>query len=330
MSEIRLNILTREWVIISAERARRPTDYIDTREKKAVPAHMPSCPFCLGNERKTADEYFRLSEDGGWQIRVVANRYPALSLEGERRQSVDGLKRSITAVGRHEIIIETPAHDLDIASYGLKHIEELILIYRGRFNEAHADPRVEHVIIFKNHGEGSGTTIEHPHTQLVAVPVVPMQFRKRVEYAMHYFDDTGQCIVCSMIAKELEEGVRVVIDTDHFLTFIPYAALSPFHTWIFPKRHSATFSSITDDEAKDLAFHMKTLFTKFKNGLEDPDYNYVIRSSRPADGRNEYCHWYLSVVPRITKTAGFELGSGMFINTEPPEESAAFLRGVGV
>lgn len=330
MSEIRLNILTREWVIVSAERAMRPTDYIDTREKKAAPAHLPSCPFCLGNERKTADEYFRLSEDGGWKIRVVANRYPALSFGGERKQTVDGLKRSVSAVGRHEIIIETPAHDLDIASYDLKHIEDLIRIYRGRFNEAHADPRVEHVIIFKNHGEGSGTTIEHPHTQLVAVPVVPMQFRKRVEYAMHYFDDTGQCLVCSMIGQERADGVRVVIDTEHFLTFIPYAALSPFHTWIFPKRHCATFSGITDDEAKDLAFHMKTLFAKFKNGLEDPAYNYVIRSSRLQDGRNEYCHWYLSVVPRITKTAGFELGSGMFINTEPPEESAAFLRGVVV
>jgi UDPglucose--hexose-1-phosphate uridylyltransferase len=143
---------------------------------------------------------------------------------------------------------------------------------------------------------------------------------------MHYFDDTGECLICDTIKMEMEDGRRIVIDTDNFVTFVPYAALSPFHIWIFPKRHSASFSDISDEEIKDISFHLKSLLSRFYTGLEDPDYNQVIRSSRPKDIGNEYTHWYLSIVPRLSKVAGFELGSGMYINSSLPEESAAFLR----
>lgn len=330
MPELRLNLVTREWVIIATERAKRPVDFIDRRDRRSALQHLTTCPFCPGNERRTPMEHFRLSENGSWRIRVVANRYPALAAEGDRKRTIESFKRSVTGVGRHEIIIESPSHNLNIPSFDLKHIEELIQIYKGRFIEAHSDPRVEHVIIFKNHGEGAGTSLEHPHTQLVAVPVVPIQFRDRVQSMMYFFDDTGECLLCSIIKKEREEKVRVILETEHFITFIPYAALSPFHTWIFPKRHSASFSEITEDEINEMAYHIKTLLAKFQSGLEDPDYNYVIRSSRPSDAANEYCHWYMSVVPRITKAAGFELGSGMYINTALPEESAGFLRSIQV
>lgn len=331
MPEIRLNLVTREWVIIASERAKRPVDFKNNKERRPMPPFLASCPFCAGNEQKTPEERYRIQDSsGGWKIRVVANKYPALSLQGERKRITDGFRRSETGVGIHEVMIESPRHDLMIPRMEPGHIEDIIRTYKERFIDAHRDKRIEHVIIFKNYGEGAGTSLEHPHTQLVGVPVMPIQFRERVQAAMHYFDDTGECLICALTKREREEGVRVVTDTPNFITFIPYAALSPFHTWIFPKRHSASFATINEEEIKDLAHHLKILLSKFHYGLEDPDYNYVIRSSRPQDCENEYCHWYLSIVPRLTKTAGFELGSGMFINSSVPEKSAEFLRSVQV
>jgi UDPglucose--hexose-1-phosphate uridylyltransferase len=329
MPELRLNLVTREWVIIATERAKRPTDFRSPYlDRPSAPESSPACPFCPGNEKKTPEEHLRLADEKGWRIRVVANKYPALEGSGERTRRLDGLKRSISGVGVHEVIIEHQRHNLSTALFEDKHIEDLVLVYKNRFIEAHRDPRVEHVIIFKNHGEAAGTTVTHPHTQLIGTPVVPIQFRDRVQSAMHYFDDTGECLMCATLKRELSERTRVITDTQHFLTFIPYAALSPFHTWIFPKRHSSAFSTISSDEAKDLAHHLKAILLKFHKGLDNPDYNYVIRSSRPQDAGNEYCHWYISIVPRLTKAAGFELGSGMYINTSLPEESAEFLRSV--
>ncbi|MBI5643409.1 MAG: galactose-1-phosphate uridylyltransferase [Deltaproteobacteria bacterium] len=327
MPELRLNLVTREWVIIATERAKRPMDFKNSVDKPAVPPYLKTCPFCPGNEYRTPQEHYRLPFDGNWKIRVVDNKYPALS-PGEKKRVSDGYKRSISGIGVHEVIVENPIHNISTALMDVRDIEDIFRVYKARFIDAHKDPTVEHVILFKNHGESAGTTLEHTHSQLVGTPVVPIQIRDRVQAALHYFDDTGECMICSILKREKEEGARVIIDTGHFLTFVPYAALSPFHTWIFPKRHSAVFSDITEEEIRDIAYHLKVLLSKFHYGLEDPDYNYVIRSSRPQDRGNEYCHWYLSIVPRLTKTAGFELGSGMFINTVVPEKSAEFLKGV--
>jgi UDPglucose--hexose-1-phosphate uridylyltransferase len=329
MSELRLNLVTREWVIMAKERALRPEDFKRVRVRKTLPGHLDTCPFCPGNEAKTPEERFRLDGRDGWKIRVVDNKFPALSKIGERRRVREDNRRLVSGVGVHEVIIETPLHNMNPALMDLKDVEEIISIYRNRFLEAYSDPRVEHVIIFRNHGERAGTSLEHPHSQLIATPVVPVQFRDRIEATLHYFDDTGSCLMCDLSKGEMEEGTRVIHDSEHFLTFIPYAALSPFHTWIFPKRHSASFAKITEEETKDLAFHLKTLLSKFYHGLEDPHYNYVIRSSRPKDADNEYCHWYMSVIPRLTMTAGFEMGSGMYINTCLPEECANFLKSAG-
>jgi UDPglucose--hexose-1-phosphate uridylyltransferase len=331
MSELRLNLLTREWVVIATERAHRPRDYISERVRPPLPPYLKSCPFCPGNEDKTRDEYMRLDAKPpakGWRTRVVANKYPAVSLEGDKKRIMDGIRRCVTGVGIHEIIIESAAHNETMAHFDRTHLGDLIHIYKNRFIESYRDPRVEHVIIFKNHGLGAGTSIEHPHSQLIATPVVPVQFRDRVQAAMHFFDDTGECLVCSITGREILDRTRVIIDTDHFLTFIPYAALSPFHTWIFPKRHCATFSDIREDEVADLAAHLKEIMMRYYHGFDNPDFNLVIRSSRPQDIANEYCHWYISIVPRMSMVAGFELGSGMFINTNLPEASAELVRAV--
>ncbi|MBI5874438.1 MAG: galactose-1-phosphate uridylyltransferase [Deltaproteobacteria bacterium] len=329
MPELRLNLITREWVIIATERAKRPEDFKTTASRKESPPYVETCPFCPGNESKTPGETFRISGDEtGWKARVVPNRFSAVSASGNKERRIDGLIRNVTAVGVHEVIIESPLHNTNPALLSLEQMEDVVKIYKNRFMEAYKDPRVEHVIIFKNHGEGAGTSLEHPHSQIIGTPVTPVQFRDRLEAAAHFFDDTGECLMCMLAKKEKEDGVRVITETEHFLAFVPYAALSPFHTWIFPKRHSASFGNITEAEIKDLALSLKNILSKLYHGLTNPDYNFVIRSNKPKDCDLEYFHWYVSIIPRVSKAAGFELGSGMYINTSLPEESAGFLRKV--
>ncbi|MGB6168938.1 MAG: HIT domain-containing protein, partial [Geitlerinemataceae cyanobacterium] len=165
---------------------------------------------------------------------------------------------------------------------------------------------------------------------LAATPIVPYEVRFRTQESIRYFDDTGICLVCNILADELAAGDRIIFTSEHFVAFIPYAALSPFHTWVFPRRHSSSFDDITDEEIVDLAIVLKTTLAKLYYGLGDPDYNYVIRSSPTDEQRTDYFHWYLAIVPRLSLTAGFELGSGMYINTSLPEESAEFLRSVEI
>ncbi len=330
MPELRLNLITREWVIIATERAKRPDDFRQKKDKKYLPERVSDCPFCPGNEGKTPGEIMQLSSDDEWKIRVTPNKFAALNIEGERQRINEGLKHLVTGVGRHEVIIESNLHNTTIALMPQNDVADVISSYKNRFLDIYNDPRIEHVIIFKNHGERSGTTIVHPHSQIVGTPVIPLQVRDRVEETTRYFDNTGECLMCATVRTEFAEGRRIILDSKHFLTFIPYAALSPFHTWIFPKRHMASFGDINDEEITDLAYSLKTVLLKFYNGIENPDYNYVIRSESPKESGSEYFHWYLSIVPRVIQAAGFELGSGMYINTSLPEEIAEFLRRVKV
>ncbi len=328
MPELRLNLITREWVVLNTERAKEPQAFRRSEPIEARPEYVESCPFCPGNEVRTPDELFRISKNGGWKIRVVSNKYPALSKDGGAGRVTDGMKRMVAGVGRHEVIIESPLHNTSPAFLAQEYVEDIIRIYRDRFDNACLDPGIEHVIIFKNHGAASGTTIAHPHSQLIATPIVPMRFRDRLLDAMHYFDDTGRCLRCDVLKMEQDDGKRVIMDSEHFLTFIPYAALSPFHTWIFPKRHTPSFSSISEDEVKDLASHLKSVLTKLYRGLDDPAYNFVISSAKPGESAVDFTHWYMTIIPRVVQSSGFELGSGIYSNPCLPEKSAEFLRGV--
>lgn len=333
MSELRLNLITREWVIISPDREGRPSDFNkDFTAPSDLPDHNDKCHFCKGNEALSEGEVVHTGHVGletdDWLVRVVNNKYPALQKDGEKTRITEGVKRFVSGVGLHEVIIDSPNHSDHIAIMDTDHISELLKVYRDRFVNAYEDPRIEHVMIYRNHGEKAGTSTIHPHSQLIAIPVTPQQLRDRVQGMMQHFDDTGKCLVCDILKSELSEKSRIIKETDHFVTHIPYAALGPYHTWIMPKRHSATFADITDDERSDLAVHLKSVLFKLYKALGNPSYNYVIRSSRPVDKNSEFSHWYLSVVPRLNPMAGFELGTGMYINTHAPEKDAEFLRSV--
>ncbi len=330
MPELRQNLLTREWVIIAKERARRPEEFKSKKEKKELPEYKKECPFCPGNEKMTPYESFTIQEKKGWKVRVIPNKFPALASEGKRDRHIEGIHRFMSGVGIHEVIIESPLHNLTTALMPVEDVRNILVAYRERYLKILKDERIEMIIIFKNHGESAGTSLEHPHSQLIGTPLVPTMIRYRNEEAMRYFDDTGECVGCKIIKEELTARKRIVWESEYFVAFIPYGAYSPFHTWLFPRRHVSSFGSILDKELEDLASVLKTVLAKLYHGLDDPDFNYCIRSIPSDIGQMDYLHWYISIIPRLTRTAGFELGSGMFINTSVPEESAGFLREMNI
>jgi UDPglucose--hexose-1-phosphate uridylyltransferase len=330
MSELRQNIITRDWVIIATERAQRPDQFaVAKRELESPPPHQSTCPFCVGNEEDNTVETCRLCDDHhNWKVRAITNKFPALSPTQTGVRISDGIHRTISGIGYHEVIVEHPRHDLTTALLTFQDLANILLVYRQRYSEIRKDPRIETIIIFKNHGESAGTSLEHPHSQIAATPVVPYQFRTRIDEAIRYFDDTGKCLFCRTLEDELAAKQRIIVESEYFVAFIPYAALSPFHTWIFPRRHSSSFDDINDEEIADLAIVLKTVMAKIYYGLNNPDYNYTIRSVPTGELGTKYFHWYIAIVPRVSRQAGFELGSGMYINTSLPEESAKFLRSV--
>lgn len=330
MREIRLNVATREWVIITTGREGKPTDYGRSEAEKTHerPEHEKKCPFCPGNEVTTTEAVFSLEGGGGWAVRVVPNKYPALGEDMPLARKNAGTEHSISGFGRHEVIIDTPLHNRTIALMEYEEAEKLLDAYRQRYIAAIALEGIEHVIIFKNHGPGAGTSLKHPHSQLVALPMVSSQVLDRLASAMNYYYETGECVYCRMLADELRCGKRMVLETEHFAAFVLYAAGAPFHTWLMPRRHTSGFDAATPGEMKDLARALRDLLRKYYRGLGDPNYNLVLRSVPVRTGETSYYHWYIAIVPRMGSAAGFELGSGMFINSSIPENDAEFLRNV--
>lgn len=329
MYELRQNIATQEWVIIAPARAGRPQEQAPpdrplTSERAAWEA---ACPFCPGNEEPEL-ELARTPADGAWLVRVLQNKYPALQPEGERVSLLDGIHRRVSGVGRHEVLIESPRHNTCLALEPAEQVTRILWTLRHRGRVIGADPRVEHITYFENHGLRAGTTLAHPHTQIMGLPVVPRDIHTRIQEARRYFEDTGGCVYCQMWADAVQDGRRLVVESEQFVAFVPYAACSPFHLWILPRRHEPSFLNATEHELSDLGHVLRQVLRKLYVGLHDPDYNTIVRSAPIRAGGEEYLHWYVAIVPRVSLSTGFELGSGVFVNTALPEDSAAFLRSV--
>ncbi len=329
MPELRHNILTREWVIIATERAKRPEEFAkDKKERRILPQYVANCPFCPGNEKMTPPETYLVPDTTGWRLRVTPNKFAALAYEGERQRYIQGIRRTITGVGIHEVIVETPDHSKTTALLTDRDVETIIETYLNRFQFASKDGRVEQVTIFKNHGEAAGTSLEHPHSQIIGTPVITAQLRDRLINSLKHFDEFGECIFCRVLEQELRDQVRIVLETEHFVSFVQFATLTPFSMLIMPRRHMACFAEIRDAEVADLACNLRRTLAKLYHGLDNPDFNYTIRTAPGENSGVKYFHWYVSIIPRLTRMAGFELGSGMFINVSLPENDARFLREV--
>jgi UDPglucose--hexose-1-phosphate uridylyltransferase len=337
MPELRQNPATKEWVIISTERAKRPEEFGMGPVKEASEEIKNHCPFCEGNESLTPPEilafrtYGTKPNSSGWWLRVIPNAFPALVPQGSSTRVKDlDFFNYMPGLGEHEVIIESPKHDLHIATMKEKQVAEIFLAYRERYVALCCDPKFELITIFKNHGKSAGTSIKHPHSQLIATPITPSHMRHRVEEAMRFFDDSGRCVHCVMIEKEQKFKERVVLETDNFIVFEPFASRSPFETAVLPKKHGASYGEITPELSKELAFTMKKTLEKICKGLNNPDYNYMITSSPCHESNEEYFHWHIMIVPRVAAVAGFELGSGIYINTVIPEKAAKYLREINV
>lgn len=329
MSELRYNMISGDWVIIASERAKRPADFIKVKQDNAeLPQHQKDCPFCLGNEAASGEEIFRVGDEKSWRVRCIYNKFPALSPKQALSRQLGGIYNFITGFGFHEVIVEHPRHDLIIPLMPDEDAEEIIKTYKNRYAALGIQDGIEAVIIFKNQGPQAGASLMHPHSQIVATPIVPPDLRHRMEKAARHFDTTGKCLFCVTLEEELLQKKRIILETDNFVSFIPFAPAMPFLTWIFPRRHMAAFNEIDEAELKDLARHLKAVLGKLYYGLSNPDYNYTIRSAPVREKEMEYFHWYLAIVPRITNPAGFEMGSGIFINASIPEECAEFLRNI--
>ncbi|OHD58718.1 MAG: galactose-1-phosphate uridylyltransferase [Spirochaetes bacterium GWF1_49_6] len=333
MPQLRQNIILKEWVVIATERAKRPEQL---REEKipdcdSLPEHDDKCPFCDNPRSHKEQEFLRVPETGPWRVRVVANRYPALEPPTDSiHVYTEGFFRWMDGIGHHEVIIESPKHNETIANMDIGDVELIIETYRKRYLALKKNDYLETIIPFRNHGVHAGASIPHPHSQIIAVPVIPRDVMTRMNESIRYHEEHRGCVFCKVLNNELEVGERIVLETPDFVSFIPYAAASPFHTWVFPKRHSSDFGDITDEDITDLAYVLRGTLRKIHIGLNDPDYNFIIRSAPRGYSNSEFFHWYITIVPRLTRTAGFELGTGMFINPSIPENDAEYLRSIKI
>ncbi|MFN3966118.1 MAG: galactose-1-phosphate uridylyltransferase [Endomicrobiia bacterium] len=327
MPELRRDPIIGRWVIISTERGIKPSDFPKEPEND-----QKMCPFCPGNEHLTPPEIIAYRQPGtqrnkpGWWVRVVPNKYPVLIVEGKGQRAPHGMYDKMDGVGAHEVIIETPEHNKEIHLIEDKKAEDVFQAYRDRIIDLKRDIRFEYILIFKNRGLSAGASVIHPHSQLIALPMVPVRVRQEQEGAKKYYDYKERCIFCDIISQELSTGERVVIENQEFVAICPYASRFPFEIWILPKKHISQFENIQKHEITFLTQIMKTVLRKLNNVLDNPPYNYLIHTNSIKETFSPYYHWHIELMPRLTKVAGFEWGTGFYINPTPPEEAAGFLR----
>ncbi|AFM26173.1 galactose-1-phosphate uridylyltransferase, family 1 [Desulfomonile tiedjei DSM 6799] len=328
-SEIRQNRLTEEWVIFAPARSKRPHDFIKEKPDGApLPEYDPDCPFCPGNEDKLSEIFFETKGKGKlpWLTRVIPNKYPALTPTGDAKRHVRGHQIAMPGYGHHEVVIETPVHNRPVAAMSLPEVSSVIETYHMRYRFLTSDRKDMVVIIFRNHGERAGTSVSHPHSQIIAVGATPRHIRYRQHIAEGHYDRWGTCLLCDVVASEVEAGTRVLFENDNFWAFIPYAAEVPFQVWIVPRKHQADFGDVSEEEKSDLAAMLLKVLAILHAKLKNPAYNYVIHSAGTLKSGEPHLHWYLDIRPRLITRAGFEIGSGIGINPSVPEKDAEFLR----
>ena len=329
MPELRKDMITGRWVIISTDRAKRPSDFV--RESVVIKGNG-LCPFCYGHETKTPPEVLQYGRNGGsantpgWNVRVVPNKFPALGIEGDLDREGEGLYDKMNGIGAHEVIIETPDHNATLASLSPRGVEDVLWAYRDRMLDLKNDRRFRYILIFKNHGEAAGASLEHTHSQLIALPIVPKRVREEVDSAKRYYMEKERCIFCDMIRQEMETGVRVISENEHFIAMAPYAPRFPFETWLLPRQHASSFENTQSPMYADFARLLKDTLRRVDTVLDRPAFNYVLHTSPIGEEINDHYHWHIEMMPKLTKVAGFEWGTGFYICPTPPEESARFLR----
>jgi UDPglucose--hexose-1-phosphate uridylyltransferase len=324
---MRKDWMTGDWVIISPQRAHRPLPHRRVQKRPET----GDCPFCPGNERMTPPEVWADRESGepntpGWKVRSFPNLFPALSGGGCEGHKGNVLNRMMRGCGIHEVIVDCPEHDVQPATMSLEQLNRMLLAYRVRYREISGYERIRYIQIFRNHGPEAGRSITHPHSQLVATPIVPRAMEEELRIAKEYYQKEGRCLHDHALEREIDEGTRVVMDGRNFTVMCPFAPRSPYELYLFQKTLEPSFMDATDEVLHELASVLKEILTRLLNTLDDPPYNLYIHSAPCDDGDWSYFRWHIHIVPRLIGIGGFEMGTGICINSVPPERAATRLR----
>lgn len=332
MAQLRRDPITGRWVIIETDKIKNPADY-------SIEQHIKRggiCPFCPGNEHMTPPEIeaHRESESKrdapGWHTRVIPNKFPALRIEGNLDRTGIGIYDMINGIGAHEVIIENPDHNKELCDISDYDVEKVIWAYRNRSLDLRGDKRIKYILIFKNYGSTAGATLEHPHSQLIALPIIPKRVNEELHWSGRYYEYRERCIFCDILHQEIDERARIVVENKSFVAFAPFVSRFPFEISIFPKIHCADFGHIQKEEISDLARILRETLLRIKFALKDPAYNYIIHTSPIETRERDDYHWHIEIMPRLGRTAGFEWGTGFYLNQTPPEVAAESLKEVKI
>ena len=329
MPELRKDAVTGRWVIISTDRRKRPNDF---RVERSNVIGAEYCPFCAGREDMTPPEVLAYRPNGrppnspDWDLRVVPNKFPALQVEGTLDREGEGIFDRMNGIGAHEVIIETPDHGKTLATMSEPEIERVLWAYRERMQDLKRDIRLRYILVFKNHGAAAGATLEHSHSQLIALPIVPDYMRAEIEGARRHFADKERCVFCDIVRQELTAGRRVIHENADVVALAPYAPRFPFETWLVPKSHGARYEDAARQQYESLARMIKSVLLRIDRALERPDYNLIVHSLPFSEQATEFYHWHVEIIPKLARTAGFEWGTGFYINPTSPEEATEVLR----
>jgi len=335
VSELRKDPILGRWVIVSSDRAQRPKDFHTCPEKP----ESKNCPFCEGREGVTPPEIYAVRDphtrpnSPGWQVRVVPNKFPALGIEGDLDKQGRGMYDMMNGIGAHEVIIESPDHNMCIEKHSRESLAGIFETYKIRLLDLSRDMRFKYILIFRNEGEAAGASLSHPHSQLIATPVTPKRVKEELKGARRYFNYKDRCVFCDILRQEMDEHSRIVYENEQFISFCPFASRFPFEIWALPKRHHVDFQSIPLNGLSELADMMIVTLSKLGKALGHPQYNYILHTGPLRRPRKDYWgtieqdyHWHIEIMPRLTQIAGFEWGTGFYINPTPPEDAAEYLR----
>ncbi|PIQ89371.1 MAG: galactose-1-phosphate uridylyltransferase [Candidatus Omnitrophica bacterium CG11_big_fil_rev_8_21_14_0_20_42_13] len=329
MAQLRRDPIGGRWVIVNTEHPMLPDDFIK-EEHKFKPM---SCPFCPGNEHMTPPEVDVIRDENtmpnspGWHIRAVPNKFPALIIEGDLDRRGFGIYDMSHGVGAHEVIAQSPQHDKEITDLEDGEVMNMLSMYCRRSIDLANDKRFKYIMIFKNYGPSAGASLEHPHTQLIALPMIPKNVLEELKGACSYFHYKDRCIFCDILRQEINDKDRIIVENKYFVALCPYVSRFPFEVWIMPKKHNGYFCHATHEELPEMAGILKNVLARVKAVLSNPAYNYIIHTTpvNTPDMEEGY-HWHIEIMPKLTRIAGFEWGTGFYMVSTPPEIAARYLR----
>lgn len=328
MSQFRQNPISKHWVLIAPNRAKRPEQFATAPVMQFnFPEIDEHCVFCPGNEHQN-QEIAKFPDNKNWQVRVIPNKFEALSHMPFSRNREFYINRS--GSGDHEVVI-TRKHNEPVALQSIQTVELTLHVFRQRLLDLYGSSDLVYAQIFYNHGRDAGASLIHPHFQILSTPMLPSGVHDEMAGCYHYYQNSGMCIYCAILQEEKKQGERVIFETADFIAIAPYAARSPFETWILPKTHMGSFEDVSDKQLTALAYILKVTLGQLYVKLSDPPLNFYLHTLPTPKFKHIYnnkksYHWHLTIFPRLAIWAGFEYATGIPVNPMPPEEAAKFLR----